>query len=147
MKAMKVYLAASILRREEMRAYRLDLERQGHLVTSSWLDSEEVTQVDNMTEGDQSKHYWSAQRDLGDIRDADTLILFTDQPSTTGGYHVEFGYAFALCKSMVVIGPVLNIFHTDPTVYTFSDWATFLNLLANKAIPFGLFEHSDGRIE
>ena len=86
---MKIYFAARWERRDEIR----ELVR-GLPTTSRWL-SQEV----------------GASGDLDDIRVADCLCLFTEKgPFPRGGRMVEFGYALALGKRMIVIGPDENIF-------------------------------------
>ena len=37
--------------------------------------------------------------------------MFTDISSSTGGFHVEFGYALGKGKSVDIIGPQLNVFY------------------------------------
>ena len=39
-------------------------------------------------------------------------MVLTGQPSSTGGYHVETGYAIALMKTVGVVGPQRNFFHS-----------------------------------
>jgi hypothetical protein len=44
------------------------------------------------------------------------VAIFTDPPSSTGGYHVELGYALGLGKPIHVVGPVHNIFYSLPHI-------------------------------
>lgn len=98
---MKTYFAARWERREEIR----ELVR-GLPSTSRWL-------YDDV----------GAQADLDDIRAADCLCLFTETGSfPRGGRMVEFGYAMALGKRLVVVGPDENIFTSIAEKYdTFLD--------------------------
>ncbi len=99
---MKVYIAAPYPLRSEARDLGLTLRNLGHHVTSRWLlkddDSSDAT----------------AQMDLDDVDRADVLLLW--QPGEwankgTGGRHVEFGYALAIGKPVVVFGSKTNVFH------------------------------------
>lgn len=96
-RAPKVYLAASWNRRDLMRAYRDRLAQRGIECTSRWLD------------GPAGAHPGVASlMDLNDIRRADVML-------TSGGRHFECGFecgfAFAIGKKIVVIGPRENVFH------------------------------------
>lgn len=67
--------------------------------------------------------------DIGDIECADVFIAFSEPPRSTasrGGRHVEFGYAHALGKVIVVVGAPENLFHYLPFVLLYPDWETFL---------------------
>ena len=44
------------------------------------------------------------------------VIVFTGEPSTSGGLHTEFGMALALKKRLILVGPRENVFHTLPEV-------------------------------
>jgi len=63
---------------------------------------------------------------LDDIKRADVVAVFTDAPSSTGGYHVEFGYALGLDKPIEVVGPPLNVFHALTLVTRHATAADFL---------------------
>lgn len=88
------------------------LNRLGHYVTSRWIYG--LHEDKNLTE-DQY-----AQQDLEDIRRADAFLLFTDAPqfaTTSGGRHVETGFALANSKPIAIIGPRENIFHHLPQIH------------------------------
>ena len=76
-------------------------------------------------------------RDLEDIRNAHVLLCFTDECSTTGGFHVEFGYALANGLRPIVVGPCSNIFMALPGVVHFTrfsdDVVHYLNLMRPTA--------------
>ena len=58
--------------------------------------------------------YRFASEDLEDIRRADVVICFTEEPrsnNSRGGRHVEFGYALGLGKTIVIVGPRENVFY------------------------------------
>lgn len=103
---MRIYLTARWARRDEMKLHRQELQKLGHEVTSRWLD-----EVDGVSPAD------AAAVDLNDIDDAEALIVFTDAPDvgySTGGRHVEMGYAIGIGRHICVIGPRENVFHHLP---------------------------------
>jgi nucleoside 2-deoxyribosyltransferase len=112
----RVYIAGSFTRAKELRAEAL---RCGLAVTSSWLWEEE----EQLTKHDDEVPDWQkrarAHDDLVDIDRADAVVVFTDVPSTTGGYHVEVGYALGRDIPVVLVGPRLNVFHYDQRVWWF----------------------------
>lgn len=119
---MKFYLAASYTKKASMRAARNVLEALGHEVVSRWLDGQEtVPMPDNG-----SACVQSALTDMQDINECEAVLVFSDKPSTTGGYFTEFGYAYGIRKKIVVIGPLRNIFMSLPNVMHFDDWIEFL---------------------
>ena len=109
-----IYLAARFSRKRELQGYARRLADIGLTVTSRWL-------------GD-GAHEWTgapdhliphvaqaafAREDLEDIDAAGVFVLFTEpvgQHGTRGGRFVEFGYAKARGKWLVVIGPRENVF-------------------------------------
>lgn len=114
---MKIYLAASYLRRVEIAAYAELLKGDGHSITAEWLSG--VHEKPPWTEATYSQH------DLMCIRDADVFMSFTehsDAPSKylRGGRHVEFGYAVAHGKMLVIVGPLENSFYYLLSVHQFN---------------------------
>ena len=67
-----------------------------------------------------------AAEDYYDLREADTVISFTEAPrvmlNTRGGRHVEYGMALAWRKRLIVIGPRENVFHELAIVEQFDRW-------------------------
>jgi len=110
---MKVYLAARYSRRGEMCRHADKLIDAGHSVTSRWLighDHEWTGEVDEVLSS-------FAIIDIIDVDRADVVISYTEPrrtPVTGGGRHVEFGYAYAKGKKLVIIGERENIFHHLP---------------------------------
>lgn len=110
----RIYLAARYGRRQELLAYAGLLERDGHTITSLWLDGRH--------EGRADADY--AREDLDDLDDANTLLSFTEQPSpiqgrARGGRHVEFGYALARHLDLLLVGPREHCFHALWNVHQF----------------------------
>lgn len=78
------------------------LEAAGHVITSRWLKA-----PDEMSDA-------FAREDLADVARADLLLAYHPggwHDKGTGGRHVEFGYALALGKQVVLLGKRTNIFH------------------------------------
>lgn len=99
---MKIYIAAPYPTRDDATALMHKLESQGYVVTSRWLKAPDELNHDG------------AQKDLDDVEAADVLVALNDEPwhnAGTGGRHVEFGYALALKKTIVLVGNRSNIFH------------------------------------
>ena len=123
---MKIYLAASFSRKNDLREYARELRASGHIVTSRWL--RELSKPDSDMLPDKSyKEY--AFRDLEDIDDANAFVIFTVAPTELikrGGKHFEAGYAYARGKQLFVIGPDENIFYQLPE---FKHYATFEEFL------------------
>ena len=124
---MKVYFAASWALREKMREYRAELASMGGDVTSRWIDSEDVTGMKHEdVVADPQRAIAGATLDLSDIDAAEMVVIFTEVPSTTGGLHFEFGYAWGNDKMVVVIGPQPNVFFSLVGNAHFPDWDTFV---------------------
>ena len=67
--------------------------------------------------------------DLEDIDAADMMVFFSEDPlvgTPRGGRHVEFGYALAKGKRIVVIGGPENIFHYLPQIVHYPTVQSFL---------------------
>lgn len=115
----KVYLAAKFSRREEMEQLAKDLPDVGLVCIARWVYGGE----DGLSRRD------IAELDLDDVSRADMLILFTHErsiPQPGGGRFVEFGYALALGKRCVVVGPEENIFCAHERVEVYPSWKDFL---------------------
>lgn len=104
---MKIYLAAASYRQKEIRNNHRKLERRGYEVVSSWVFMKSL--------GDVAKFPREAKRDLTQVDEADLVITFTEDPKikkyTTGGRHIETGYAIAKNKKILIVGPRENVFH------------------------------------
>lgn len=104
-----IYLASRSEDRPQMRTLRTALAAQGIVCVSRWLD------VEDITTGTPDQ----ALMDLDDIRAADIFVLNKPREThgrTTGGHHVETGYALAWGKPIVLIGEPENVFHQHPAV-------------------------------
>jgi len=117
---MKTYLAARFSRREEMEELASHLPWLGHECIARWVfGGEEGLSREDI-----------AELDLEDVRSCEMLILFTHprgEPQPGGGRFVEFGYALALGKRCVVIGPRENIFMDAKGIEVYDTWDDFVN--------------------
>ena len=115
-----VYLAAAYTQADRMRYYRELLRELDWQVVSQWIDNKPddiPIGIDQLTEpgpdaGDDAilgyrPHYaaavMAASQNVNDLWSASVLLIFTDIPSTSGGYHVEFGMALADRKRIIII--------------------------------------------
>ncbi len=118
---MRIYLAATWESRERMRGTANILRKLGNIVTSRWLE-------DQHTQGTRAE---CAQIDLDDIDRADAIVLFSVGPRGTkfqgGGRCIEFGYAIAREKALILIGEVESVFHELPQVKQFLTFQAFLD--------------------
>lgn len=131
---LKVYLAAPYSWKEQMQAYRTELNDMNVEVTSRWLDEphKPTTQIGDLEPPDFQKY---AIQDVNDVRYADVLIFFTDPTKTIvrGGRHVEFGIALERGMDIYVLGPHENIFHYLANVTHFENWDQLKNALQRMA--------------
>lgn len=134
----RIYLAARYALHPVMRQYRDELHALGFPVTSRWIDTalDMPNRISRATLADNPQHCAQlAGIDLLDIQDCDILIEFTEgrvshlaNPSG-GGRHIEYGYAYALNKLIIICGPRESIFHCLPRVVRFDMWSEVLAYL------------------
>ena len=130
---MKAYLTAGFSRKDEIAAKCKELESLGVTVTATW-PWEPVASHTTLDQCSDSYLRGTALVDIADIDAADTVILFTQDPTkpfVRGGRMHEFGYAHGKGKSLIVIGPRENIFHYLPDVEVFHSWEAFLEEIKN----------------
>ena len=109
---MKVYIASRFERKDEMKSLSKILPGFGIHVQSRWLD-ETISPTSQLSDITPVYAKEQAGYDLEDIDSVDTLLFFADPVPLTvrGGKHVEFGYALAKGKRIIVVGGNDNIFH------------------------------------
>lgn len=137
---MKIYLCAAYERRNEMQGVAECLQAMfKHDITSSWVRTRPnksgnllsgLGAVDFAENTDYCGHF--ALQDLEDIRQADTIVAFTDGEKARGGRHVEFGYAAALGHRLILVGPRETLFHTLPYVEWFPSWPSLVMAMADE---------------
>jgi nucleoside 2-deoxyribosyltransferase len=128
---LKIYLAASFTRKNELREFAKVLRKRGHEVTSRWL-RERAHPNTQIQPGDNYRRI--AKVDIEDIDRADTFVIFTTNPKhwiKRGGKHFEAGYAFSQGKRMIVVGPPENIFYFLPEMETYKNWKHFEKEVVN----------------
>ena len=138
---MKIYLAARYSRREELLAYKADLEAKGHTVSARWLLGEHqahpgALKVESAEDTMPPESRAFAEDDVADIERADLLVAFSEPPrsgNSRGGRHVEFGMAFAWGIPLCVVGPAENVFHTLHDISRFDTWAACLEHIGGAA--------------
>lgn len=123
---MKVYLAAQYKQKNELREYADSLRADGHAVVAEWLKEPYDPNCALADLTDESLRQ-IAEQDCNDIRRADVVMSFTvpeTEATKRGGRHVEFGYALAFDKRLIVVGPKENIFHHLGDVEVYPDFDT-----------------------
>ena len=130
---MKIYLAGRYGRRLELLQYATDLMAMGHEVTSRWLAGEHEM-IDEQPDHESAQRF--ALEDLADLREANCLIAFTEEPGPVpgrarGGRHVELGYAICAGKHVCIVGHLENTFCHLPGLYAFVDFASLKTWLAS----------------
>jgi nucleoside 2-deoxyribosyltransferase len=118
----RIYLAAPYAARDHLRRLIHGLSMS---FTSEWLLAEHAIHdgVVDAAPGHPDEYVrMQAEGDLADIVCSDALILFSSHfaqaqwglrpdQTTSGGRHIETGYALAKGKPVVVVGQPENIFH------------------------------------
>lgn len=118
---LRIYLSARYARRTQMLAWSNQLVRQGHQITSSWLNDTA------------SGRALLAQRAIADIANSEVLVLVAEpdrESAGHGGRHVEFGLALAHGLSLIVVGSAENVFHELGHVRVVPDWGGLVRALA-----------------
>lgn len=121
---LKLYLAARFTRRAEMEEIARGLEALGRFeITARWVFGGE----------NGLNRAQIAMLDIEDVDRADIVVSFTHPRGTLtsgGGRHVEYGYALAKNKALVIIGECENVFHLHPKAKVFAtlnDWLASLD--------------------
>lgn len=125
---MTVYIASRFERKHEMKALVSLFAEHNIQVEARWLD-EDISPQSQLSDLTPLYCRSKAEIDLEDINSSDTFVFFSDDRPITvrGGKHVEFGYALATGKRLVVIGPHENIFHYLPGVVQYHSVEDFLD--------------------
>lgn len=119
---MNIYIGGRVTARERLKLERGFLRSLGHTVSSSWMD----TAQDYPVEGPVPTYNVGDEHiDLQEIRKADLLIIDTLDVNPTGGREFECGFAHALGKPFVVVGPLRNVFHRIAVAH-YGSWGELL---------------------
>ncbi len=114
----------------------------GGIVTSRWLE-EPHSPTTKLGEISDSLLVEYARQDFEDIDHASVFVLFavplSEPPQPRAGRHVEFGYAAAKEKAILVVGgdgKVIreNIFQYLPQIHHVAAWTAALELLTTRVL-------------
>jgi len=122
----RLYLAGKYRWRLVLVAIAERLTHSGHIVNARWLTGTHV--------GDCHNARW-AQEDLDDIDSVEQLILFQlpcDNPEESSGRQIEYGYALARGKQVVIVGGRTVVFHYLDHVTHFPSIEAFYMAYLNK---------------
>lgn len=129
MKALRnLYIASRFENQARCRSLAQKIGQQGYGITSHWL----YKKPSGAGVYTGSPATWQEQ-DLADVDRADALVHVTarrEDGYTSGGNHVEFGYALAKGKPVLVLGPRESVFHHNVGVQQFASEADLLKYLA-----------------
>lgn len=125
---MRIYLCGSYERRDELRAYRDELQTIGHWVTSRWMNEAYPTDA-QLSQFSQDALVEIARDDMADIDDSTHLFHFTEPEGSSrsrGGRHFETGYAISRGVNVGIVGPRENIFYHLPEILHFPSSDVFI---------------------
>ncbi len=120
---MRCYVGGPYSWREKIREFIVELETLGIESTTSWIYETAALNatLDQFTDEENQK---TAEVDIEDIKRANVVVVFTidplGPPKPRGGRHWETGYAYALGKEIVLVGPMENIFSYLPEIKVFA---------------------------
>lgn len=135
------YLAAPYGKRNLVGPLAEEIAKTGIVSTADWIHSQ-----DDQARMTESALAFSAAHDLDQIDKADVFIALTEPPytpHTSGGRHVELGYALAKGKDVLVIGQYENIFQLLPPVRRFQNEHVLIAYLHQNNRPNDLPETPD----
>ena len=124
----KAYLAAKFGSREELEALSPLFRKYGIDVCARWVFGGE----EGLSRAE------IALLDLEDVARSDLFILWTHERGSKqpgGGRFVEMGYALALKKRVVIVGPRENVFCDHPDVEAYDNLMDFINQWRNEWTP------------
>jgi nucleoside 2-deoxyribosyltransferase len=135
-KSMKIYLAGHYSRKEEISKAAKDLKSVGIKVVSTWLKERVMPKISisNLSESFLQR---AAIRDVKELSRATHFVLFTVSPDTLftrGGHCWENGFADALKKKTVIVGPRQHIFHYLRGKKHFKTWKKAFQWLTKTSV-------------
>lgn len=120
--AMICYLAAKYSYRTRCQMVASYLVKACHQVRARWLTGAH----DSLQPEDQARY---ASEDLEDINQADTVVVFhfpCGDPEPSTGRHIEYGYALAMGKRVILVGPRTSVFHYLDSIQHYATLEQFL---------------------
>lgn len=133
---MKIYVAASFPRKSDALQLAFKLMKQGHDVTSGWLEQVEANKnetADGYKSDRDSRR--TAERDIKDIDAADALVMITGDSLSGGGRRFEAGYAFGKGRPIFLFGSKEIIFDHLTDVHVVSSFSELLAMLKTYGPP------------
>ena len=123
--ARSIYIAGVYEDRQKLQYWEQEFERAGHVVKASWLFEKAIRGTLNA-----EQEAVICVRDLQDIDDCDTLVIFGDAARRgQGGRNVELGYAIGTGKLIIVVGFRENPFWYHPAVVFVEEASEVLGLI------------------
>lgn len=122
-----VYIAAPYPCREEATTLAARLAAYGVTCTARWITDGASAELNDE---------W-ARNDLADVLAADCLIAINTpawSDKGSGGRHVEYGYALAHQKPIILYGQRTHIFHHLSTVVRVDSFQELLGALTNVSV-------------
>jgi hypothetical protein len=131
-----IYIAASLDAQAAAMRLALQLIDAGFLVTSRWLRRDFSTRPSEWYKRVPFEMEM-CDIDVEDVMRADTLVILTDEPTTSGGLHVELGMFLGANKSNIVaIGKRLNVFFWHEDVQFMQNVETLVTWLVGQRNRF-----------
>jgi nucleoside 2-deoxyribosyltransferase len=134
--ATKVYMAGRVSKRPILQQWQDDLTERGLEIVSRWSmrNSNHVAPGMKSEKAPTSERIRFAVEDLEDIDKCDVVISLMEEPrnDSRGGRHVEFGYALARGKQLVIIGEKETVFHELPQVKHYPNFDEYLQDIDNS---------------
>lgn len=104
---MKIYLSGSMASQRRLRASADKLWHMGHQVVGTWLD-ETARPVDMPPD---IFFRQLALKDLTEVKECECIIMDTQDPSTSGGRYVEWGFSLGSGQRLhYLVGPLTGVF-------------------------------------
>ena len=111
-KPQKIYVAAPLPNKVLARKFANELIFAGFGVTSRWLDRDFSRRKTLDWSASVAIDEEMGAIDVEDVLMADTLVILANEPSSSGGYHVELGIFLGARKTnIIVVGERSNVFY------------------------------------
>ena len=125
-----VYIAAPFTNRAQARQLKDLVEAAGHVVTSTWI----MSHIEDFADLEVEVAANEAAHDLIGVKRADILV-FLNGESTSGGMHVEFGFALAHGKTVIIVGKPTSIFHHLPGIWVVTSFSDVIDRISRSQSP------------
>lgn len=113
--AVKVYVATAFTQVELARTWMDALRQHGITISHDWSEFEKENKQGELNQPLEDQYKFS-RNDLQGVADADIVWLLSPAAGGTGCW-VEYGYALALGKPVIVSGSRRSIFVTQSTAF------------------------------